>query len=75
LQKDEAPRISIISLVDDETRALSFEMPLADVGLEYDEARAYFARDETNAWAAYVAGVFIVLARERGVRFSQEQVC
>jgi L-arabinokinase len=70
LQKDEAPRISIISLVDNETRALSFEMPLADLELEYDEARKYFVRDETNAWAAYVAGVFLVLARERGVRFS-----
>src|ERR1043165_9483219 len=31
LQKVEARRISIISLVDDETRALSFEMPLADL--------------------------------------------
>jgi L-arabinokinase len=70
LQKDEAPRISIISLVDNETRALSFEMPLADLELEYDEARKYFVRDETSAWAAYVAGVFLVLARERGVRFS-----
>src|SRR6185369_18042905 len=60
LQKDEAPRISITSLVDNETRALSFEMPLADLELGYDEARKYFARDETNAWAAYVAGVFIV---------------
>src|ERR1041385_2098878 len=44
LQKDEAPRISITSLVDDETRALSFELPLADLELEYDEARNYFAR-------------------------------
>jgi L-arabinokinase len=70
LQKDEAPRISIISLVDNETRALRFEMPLADLELEYDEARKYFARDETNAWAAYVAGVFLVLARERGIRFN-----
>src|SRR6185295_6797811 len=30
VQKDEARRISIISLVDDETRALCFEMPLED---------------------------------------------
>src|SRR5689334_21487866 len=29
LQKDEARRISIVSLADNETRALSFEMPLA----------------------------------------------
>lgn len=75
LQKDDARRISIISLVDNETRALSFEMPLADferegAPIEYDEARAYFAGDQANAWAAYVAGVFLVLARERGTRFS-----
>jgi L-arabinokinase len=74
LQKDEARRISIISLVDNETRAWSFEMPLSDferdgAPIEYDEARAYFTSDETNAWAAYVAGVFLVLARERGTRF------
>ena len=74
LQKDEARRIRIISLVDNETRALTFEMPLADLDLDgapiqYDEARAYFASDPANAWAAYVAGVFLVLARERGTRF------
>ena len=78
LQKDEARRISIISLGDDETRALSFEMPLADFQLEgerdglpieYDDARAYFSSDPAHGWAAYVAGVFLVLARERGVRF------
>src|SRR3569832_1170373 len=74
LQKDEARRISIISLVDNETRALSFEMQLDDLErdgapIEYDEARAYFASNETNRWAAYVAGVFVVLARERGTRF------
>jgi L-arabinokinase len=75
LQKDEARRISVTSLVDDETRALTFEMPLADferdgAPIEYDEARAYFANDEKHAWAAYVAGVFLVLARERGTRFT-----
>ena len=71
LQKDESRRISIVSLVDDESRALSFEMSLADferagVPIEYDEARKYFS----GTWAAYVAGVFLVLARERGIRFS-----
>ncbi|HEY0727701.1 MAG TPA: galactokinase family protein, partial [Pyrinomonadaceae bacterium] len=75
LQKDDAPRISIVSLVDNQTRALSFAMPLADfehegAPIEYDEARAYFSGDPANAWAAYVAGVFLVLARERGTRFS-----
>lgn len=75
LQKDDAPRISIVSLVDNQTRALSFEMPLADfehegVPIGYDAARAYFSSAPANAWAAYVAGVFPVLARERGTRFS-----
>jgi galactokinase len=75
LQKDEGGRISVISLVDDETRALSFEMPLADLErgdapIKYDEARKYFASDKTHAWAAYVVGVFLVLARERGTRFN-----
>src|ERR1043165_9650186 len=75
LQKDEARRISIVSLVDNETRALNFVMPLADLECDgapiaYNEARAYFASDKSHAWAAYVAGVFLVLARERGVRFA-----
>ena len=73
LQKDGAPRISVTSLVGDES--LSFEMPLSDLErdgapIEYNEARAYFASDPTHAWAAYVAGVFLVLARERGTRFN-----
>ena len=75
LQKDEERRISVISLVDNETRALTFAMPSSDLErdgapLEYDAARAYFASDPTHAWAAYVVGVFLILARERGVRFS-----
>ena len=72
LQKDDARRISVISLVDNGTRALRFEMPLADLErngapIEYDAARSYFGK---NTWAAYVVGVFLVLARERGTRFS-----
>jgi L-arabinokinase len=69
LQRDQTRRISIISLVDNETRALSFDMPLSDLErdgapIEYDEARTYFGRDQSQAWAAYVAGVFLVLARD-----------
>src|ERR1041384_5149049 len=75
MQKDQARRISIVSLVDNETHALNFVMPLADLEREgapiaYDEARAYFASDKSHAWAAYVAGVFLVLAGERGVGFT-----
>lgn len=75
LQKDETQRIKIVSLVDNETRVLTFDMELAEFArdgapIEYDEARAYFAGDETRSWAAYVAGVFLVLARECGTRFN-----
>ena len=75
LQKDDTRRLRVVSLTDDETRALSFEMPLADLErngepIEYDEARRYFTGDHTSQWAAYVAGVFLVLMRELGVRFN-----
>jgi L-arabinokinase len=74
LQKDDARRLRVISLVDRETRALSFEMSLADLErdgapIHYDEARRYFATDEAHAWAAYVVGAFLVLARECRTRF------
>jgi galactokinase len=35
----------------------------------YDIVRAWFATDPARHWAAYVAGVFHVLAREHGVMF------
>ncbi|MFL6335583.1 MAG: galactokinase [Pyrinomonadaceae bacterium] len=60
----------------DAGRARMFEMPLADLydaaghPLEYAEAARYFKRGGRD-WAAYVAGVFHVLARERGIRFER----
>src|SRR6185436_5452937 len=36
--------------------------------IAYEEARSYFKSDK---WAAYVAGVFLVLMRERGTRFDR----
>ena len=36
--------------------------------LAYEEARNFFARDGEHSWAAYVFGVVIVLAREKGWR-------
>ncbi len=76
LQLQEARLLNIASLPaasDSSTRA--FEMPLADfeVGdqpIEYGAARGYFNRDPAHRWAAYVAGVFLVLMRERGETFS-----
>jgi galactokinase len=70
LQKDDSRQLRMASLLNNET--LRFEMPLwhlEDDGepIEYDKARRYFTRH----WAAYVAGVFLVLSRERGVRFDR----
>ena len=54
-------------------RAINFEMPLSALEhngapLEYADARRYFHRDRTTHWAAYVAGAFLVLMRERGLK-------
>jgi L-arabinokinase len=60
----------------DEGSARMFEMPLDDLydasgrPLEYAEAARYFKRSGQD-WAAYVAGAFLVLARERGQRFER----
>jgi L-arabinokinase len=75
LQKDDTRRLRVVSLLDDETRVLGFEMPLADLQRDgepigYDEARRYFKGGATSDWAAYVAGVFLVLMRELGARFN-----
>ena len=72
LQKDDTRQLRIVSLIENETRALNFETPLARFErdgnpITYEEARAFFK----SAWAAYVAGVFLVLMRERGMRFEQ----
>jgi galactokinase len=77
LQRDEGGRrLRVFTLSDDAGAEPLFEMPLADFErdgrpLAYEEARAYFARDPARHWAAYVAGVFLVLMRERGVHFSE----
>lgn len=49
------------------------DVPLDVVGdshRPYDSVQAWFSADATRHWAAYVAGVFHVLAREHGVTFS-----
>ena len=75
LQRDEGERrLRVYTLSDDAGGRPLFEMPLADFEREgrpvsYEEAREYFARDPAGRWAAYVAGVFLVLMRERGARF------
>jgi galactokinase len=65
-------RISITS-VGCGSRERHCDVPLevvADAGHRYEDVRAWFAADPERRWAAYVAGVFHVLAREHGVMFS-----
>lgn len=75
LQRAPEPQLKLISLSEDSTEALRFEMPLADFvqagePISYEAARGYFERDPNQHWAAYVAGVFLVLMRERGAQFT-----
>jgi galactokinase len=65
LQRDSQPMLSIIS------GRRRRRLPLSELlGLDYKDARSYFAADPTHHWTAYVAGAFILLAREYGVEFS-----
>jgi galactokinase len=59
LQRDSEPILSIIS---GERRR---RLPLSELlALDYEDARQYFAADPSHHWMAYVAGSFILLARE-----------
>lgn len=71
LQRDGSGVLKVLSLTDEASdRRPDFEMPMADFdGLGYEEAQAYFKRDVARSWAAYAAGVFLVLVRERNVQF------
>ena len=60
----------------DGSRTQLLSMQLGDLGLPdapipYDEARALFAADPRDHWAAHLLGCLLVLARERGVRFER----
>jgi L-arabinokinase len=76
LQRSKEPSLRIVSFgAEANHRAASFTMPLADFErddepIDYQSARDYFQRDPQTRWAAYAAGAFLVLMRERGVRFS-----
>ncbi|HEU4834204.1 MAG TPA: galactokinase family protein [Pyrinomonadaceae bacterium] len=71
LQPNTERHLNIVTLLNDEPRHSSFKMSLSDFDgpLEYDAARDFFQRDAASRWAAYVAGVFLVLMRERNVSF------
>ncbi len=74
-QRDPARKITIVSLSDDlDEESSVFSMPLSDFErdgrpIDYASARALFQRVPERGWAAYVAGVLLVLMRERGVEF------
>jgi galactokinase len=75
LQRDTSRKIRIVTLTNDRSREATFEMSLDDferdaAPVDYDEARKLFQADRPGHWAAYVAGAFLVLTRERGVRFT-----
>lgn len=67
--------IKIISLSNSETGVdRSFEMKLEDlfadgIPIDYQSARRYFSSDKSATWAAYVAGVLLVLIREKNITF------
>src|SRR5262245_58170723 len=67
------PAVQIVSLDGDAPSLRMFSVDLKSLSpdgrpIEYAAAQALF-RKET--WAAYAAGVFLVLMRERGVTFSR----
>lgn len=75
LQRVDEPTIEIVSLHNDARGGYSsFAMPLADFidderPIAYNLAQRYFKREPRSAWAAYVAGAFLVLMREKAIRF------
>jgi galactokinase len=64
--------LNIVTLLPDGSNCKSFTMSLSafDGPLDYEAAREFFHRDAANSWAAYVAGVFLVLMHERDVNFA-----
>jgi L-arabinokinase len=73
VRRVQARRLSITSVRRDGADR-HCDVPLeivADPRRTYDDARAWFAADPARHWAAYVAGVFHVLAREHGAAFAE----
>ncbi|PSC73262.1 L-arabinokinase-like isoform X1 [Micractinium conductrix] len=67
---DQPPRLRILSF----RHGAAFEADLSELfpggePLGYTAARTFFRRDPSHAWAAYVGGALVVMAREAGLRF------
>ena len=75
VQKDSAQKIGVVSLSNETEDFRTFEMPLENlqsgVLRDYKAARAFFQDDPENHWAAYIVGVFAVLAGEAGINFTE----
>lgn len=74
VQRTDERSIRIVSRGRNQVGSSEFSMQFRDLfrggrPIEYGEARQYFHRDRPRRWAGYVAGAFLVLMRERGVRF------
>jgi galactokinase len=74
IQVREEPRVRIHSLSAGSLR--TFELPLAVLTsaeglISYEAARALFKREPKDHWAAYVAGAFLVLMREKRAVFDR----
>ena len=67
LQKSESRTLRILS---QKTRSIEIDLRTFDGPVDYEAARALFTNAE-NHWAAYVAGVFLVLMREKNTRFEK----
>ncbi|MCU0494882.1 MAG: hypothetical protein MUD01_25125, partial [Chloroflexaceae bacterium] len=76
VQFDDSPTVTMRSTAAlDADSATEVRLPLAElapggVPLDYAAARAYFAANPRQHWAAYVAGALVSLGQERGMRFS-----
>lgn len=77
LQKQNSRKIEIVSLnAEQNKRTNNFEMSLDDFFengtlISYEKARLFFSSDAKQNWAAYIAGAFLVLMREKGNKFDQ----
>lgn len=77
IQPDDNRELKIVSLnAEANKRTGSFTIRLTDFErdrepISYAEARSIFHRDGAQSWAAYVAGAFLVLMRERGISFKK----
>src|SRR5690349_15063402 len=74
LQLQQTPTIQIRSLSSStgyDDRIFEISLPEFSSLTDYKSARALFEPNSARHWAAYVAGAFIVLRRERNCAFEQ----